>query len=239
MTNEPPRPSGAPKVILSLAIAAAIVIAAVACAIYFVTVRAPLALAHGAKEETFDSAQRISNGFKSAFNFTPEITVNGVTEIEQANSVMELATASQEVVEHYAWSQTWFGSTKNMELDGVFHAKAGFDLHKACRISLEGGRIIATLPEPKLLSLELDPTGFKIPRDENGWWNKITSSDREKAITGMQQEARTKAEQSGILEEAKGRLKEQINDLVKAQNISMPVDITFQNDPPPAAAPQK
>jgi hypothetical protein len=239
MSNESPRHSGAPKVILSLAIAAAIVIAAVACAIYFVAVRGPLALAHGAKEETFDSAQRISNGFKTAFNFTPEITVNGVTEVEQANSVMELATASQEVVEHYSWSQTWFGSTKKMELDGVFHAKAGFDLHKACRISLEGGRITATLPEPKLLSLELDPTGFKIPRDENGWWNKITSADREKAIAGMQEEARAKAAQSGILEEAKGRLKEQLSDLVKAQNIATPVDITFQNDPLPSPTPQR
>ncbi len=204
-----------------------------ACSVYFLTIRGPLALVHGAKEETFDSAQRMATGFKSLFNFTPQITVNGVTEIEQATSVMELATVSQGVTEHYQWSQSWLGSTKDIELSGLFHAKAGFDLHKPCLISVQNGRISAMLPEPKLLSIEMDKDSFKVVRDEDGWWNKITSEDREKAFAAMQEEARAKAEQSGILDEAKTRFKDQLTALMKEQNPSMPIDVIFQDAPAP------
>ena len=99
--NSSPRASAAPRIILSLAIAAAIVIGAIAYAVHYVAVRTPLDIAHGAKEETFDSATRVANGFKNAFNFTPQIIVNGTTVVEQANPVMELATVKQGVVEHY------------------------------------------------------------------------------------------------------------------------------------------
>lgn len=229
------RRSGAPRVIIALGMAAAIIIGSVSCAIYFLAVHGPLTLAHAAKEETFDSARRMADGFKSMFNFTPQITVNGVTEIEQASSVMELATVNQNIVEHYQWSQSWFGSTKEMELQGLYTAKAGFDLHSPCLVSVRDGRIIATLPEPKLLSIEMKENGLKIIRDENGWWNKITSEDREKAITAMQDEARTKAEQSGILTEAKTRFTEQVAAMLKAQNINTPLEINFQNATPAAA----
>jgi hypothetical protein len=232
---QPPRPSRIPRIIISLAVAAAIVIASVACAIYFLAVKGPLALVHGAKEETFDSAQRMANGFKNVFNFTPQITVNGVTEVVQANSVMELATVSQGVVEHYEWSQSWFGSTKDMELQGIYQAKAGFDLRAPFRISVTDGRITATLPDPKLLSIEM--TNYKVLRDESGWWNKITSDDREKAIAAMQDEARSKAEQSGILTEAKTRFKAQFCEVIKGEDISMPVDVTFRNELPAVSIP--
>jgi len=235
MTNNSPAGSSAPRVIIALAIAAAIVIAAMACAFYFLMVKGPLALAHGVKEETFDSASRMANGFKSAFNFTPQVTVNGVTEIEQASSVMELATASQGVLEHYQWSQTWFGSTKTMELQGTYQAKAGFDLREPFRVSMEPGRVTATLPAPKLLSIEM--TGYKVLRDEDGWWNKINAGDRERAMAAMQDEARAKAAQSGILDEAKTRFKQQFGDMVKGLNISMPVETRFQDEAPAVASP--
>ncbi len=239
MTEQLQRHSSAPRVIIALAIAAAIVIASVACAIYMLAVHGPLAVVHAAKEETFDSAQRIANGFKSAFNFTPQITVNGLTEVEQANSVMELATVSQGVAEHYQWSQTWLGSTKEMELLGVYQAKAGFDLREPFRVSVDGGRITARLPEPKLLSIEMDQDhGYKVLRDEDGWWNKINSADRENAIASMQREARAKAEGSGILLEAKARMMAQLSDMLKAQSITMPLDITFQDELPPAVNPR-
>ena len=236
MMKESSPASGAPRVIISLAIAAAIVIGSVACAIYFLAVKGPLALVHGAKEETLDSATRMANGFRNVFNFTPQITVNGVTEVEQAASVMELATASQGVVEHYQWSQSWFGSTKTMELQGTYQAKAGFDLHEQFRVSVAGGRITATLPAPKLLSIEM--TGYKVLRDDNGWWNKINSADREKAIAAMQEEARSRASQSGILQEAKTRFKQQIGDMVKALDISMPVETRFGDETPAVPVPR-
>ena len=228
--------SGAPRVIISLAVAAAIIIGAIAGATYFLAVKAPLAIVHGAKEESFDTAHRVADGFKSVFNFTPQITVNGTTVVEQANSVMELATVRQGVDEHYQWSQSWFGSRKTMVLEGVYEAKAGFDLHDSVRITMEGNRITAILPAPKLLSLEMN--GYKVLMDDNGWWNKINSADRENAIAAMQEDARSKATQSGILEEAKAKFKEQLSQVIKAQNITTPVETRFQDEAPVQIAPQ-
>ena len=233
------RRSSAPRVIIALALAVAIIITSVACAFYFLAVHGTLALVHGAKEETFDSAQRVANGFKSVFNFTPQVTVNGITEIEQATSVAELATVSEDVAEHYQWSQSWFGSTKDMELMGVYQAKAGFDLREPFRISVADGRITATLPEPKVLSVEMKPDGYKVLRDEDGWWNKINSGDREAAINAMQQEARSKARESGILDEAKTRFKQQLAEVFKTQNLGMPVEVHFEEPLPITSLPPR
>ncbi len=117
--------STAPRVIISLAVAAAIVIGAIAVAIHFLAVRVPLDLAHGAKEETFDSASRMASSFKSVFNFTPQVTVNGTTVVEQAAPVMELATAKQDVVEHYQWSQSWLEARRRWSCRGSTRRRRG------------------------------------------------------------------------------------------------------------------
>jgi hypothetical protein len=112
MNRQRSHASAVPRTILALALAIAIVIAAVTGAIYFITVKTTSTVLHNAKEESFDTANRMVTSFKSAFNFTPRVTVGGVTVIEQASSVVELATVQQDIVEHYQWSKTWLGSSR-------------------------------------------------------------------------------------------------------------------------------
>jgi len=227
----------APKTILALAAGIALIIATGTAAFYFVTVKAPSDLVHHAKEETIDAANRVATGFKSMFDFTPRITVNGTTVVEQATSLIELATVQQDLVVHYQWSQTWVGSTKGMELQGIYKAKAGFDLRDPFQISVDATRITAHLPKPKLLSLEM--TGYKVLRDDNGWWNNITAADRENAINAMQAEARTKAAQSGLLAEAKLKFHREMENAIKGQKVNTPVQIDFQDDIPISASPRE
>jgi len=230
MTKQHAYGTAAPRVILALALGMVLVIAAGTGAFYFIGVKAPTDLAHNAKEESFDAASRVANGFKSVFSFTPKITVGGLTVIEQASAVVELATVQQDLVEHYQWSQSWLGSTKGMELQGIYRAKAGFNLRDPFQVSLDAGKITANLPAPKLLSLEM--TSYKVIRDDNGWWNNITSQDRENAINAMQAEAKTKAEQAGLLEQAKAKFRQELAEAIKGQNIATPVEIHFTGELP-------
>jgi len=230
------RASAAVRVILALGISVAFVIAAAGVAFHYIAVKVPADITRNTKEETFDAAKRVVTGFKSVFNFTPKVTVNGTTVIEQANSVIELATVRQDVLTHYTWSQIWLGSRKSMELQGVYKAKAGFDLRDTFRVAIEDTRITANLPMPKLLSLEM--TGYKVLKDENGWWNAVTPADREKAINAMQANARTKAAQSGLLEEAKTKFRQELSDAMKGQNITTPVKINFPGEAIEKARPE-
>lgn len=223
------RASVLPRTILAIGLASALIIAAGAGAFYVVAVRAPSELAHRAKEETFDAADRMAKGFKSAFDFTPRVTVDGVTVIEQSQSVIELATVEQELAVQYRWSQTWLGSTKTMELQGFYRAKAGFNLRESFQVSVQPSGIVANLPVPKVLSMEM--IRYKVQKDESGWWNHITAAERENALTSMQEEARSKVAQSGLLRAAQEKFKEELSRAVKGQNISTPLEIHFQDSP--------
>lgn len=228
-------PSSLSRVIITLTIAIAALMGLAAWLIHYLAVDVPVDLAKETKEQSFDAVRRVENGFKNVFNFTPKIVVNGTTVVEQSSPVMELATVQQGVAEHYQWSQTWFGSTKTMELEGSYMAKAGFDLRKPFRVTVEGNRATVMLPKPELLSLEMK--SYKVMTDNDGWWNKINSGDRESAITAMQEQARTKAVETGILEQAKEKFQKQIDDAVKSGAIPMPVDVVYEGDVPPASTP--
>lgn len=234
-------PSPISRVIVTATVAIAALMGLAAWLIHYLAVDVPVDLAKETKEQSFDAVRRVENGFKNVFNFTPKIVMNGTTVVEQSSPVMELATVQQGVAEHYQWSQTWFGSTKTMELEGAYTAKAGFDLRKPFRVTVEGNRATVMLPKPELLSLEMK--SYKVMTDNDGWWNKINSGDRESAITAMQEQARAKAVETGILEQAKEKFQKQIDDAVKSGAIPMPVDVVYEGEPAktstPSVAPPK
>ena len=65
MTKQHAYGTAAPRVILALALGMVLVIAAGTGAFYFIGVKAPTDLAHNAKEESFDAASRVANGFNA------------------------------------------------------------------------------------------------------------------------------------------------------------------------------
>ena len=108
------------------------------------------------------------------------------------------------------------GSTKTIEIQATYTAKAGFDLREPFLISIERfpTRISAHLPPPKLLSIELKT--YRVTRDENGWWNRISYADREQVMTGAQSTARRRAEESGLLQDARAGAEARIRDIVES-----------------------
>jgi hypothetical protein len=204
MTEKAPRSSVFSKAALIVSIAIGIVLISSSVAFYLVFVKAPTDLAHNT-----------ATGIKEFFNFTPRVKVNQTVVIEQNTPILEVATVSRELYIDYSWSHTWLGSTKTIQLQGSFVAKAGFDLREPFDLDVERNplRVEALMSPPKLLSLQMDT--YRIVKDESGWWNRISDGDRETAVRELQEVARSRAEASGILDEARSTIELRIREIVE------------------------
>ena len=109
-------------------------------------------------QQTYDGAKQIGRDIADVFKITPEITVNNTVVLQQQTPILELATVSQKFRHHYDWTNTWLGSTKKINIQGTFEAKAGFDLNEKFSVDISANRAIVTLPQPKILSME--PSGI-------------------------------------------------------------------------------
>lgn len=160
-------------------------------------------------------ARVTADGIRSIFQVTPQVTINQTIVIEQASPILEIATVSRQMMIDHQWSHSWLGSTKSIHVRGTFTAKAGYNLKEpfAITITRDPMRVTATLPAPRLLSVQMD--SFAVVTDESGWWNRLTEEDRSQAVTTLQTLARSKAGSSGILEDVRTSAEERIRELVE------------------------
>ena len=204
MSEKSPRSSVFSRTALMFSIAIGVLLITAASAFYIVFVKAPS-----------DLAQNTAAGIKEFFNFTPRVRIDQTVVVEQNTPILEVATVQRGVYIDYFWSHTWLGSRKTIQLQGSFLAKAGFDLRQPFDITIERSplRVNAQMPPPKLLSIQMDT--YKIVKDESGWWNRVTDADREAAVHEMNEVARSKAETSGILDEARATVEQRIREIVE------------------------
>jgi len=192
------------KTPLAIAAAVGLIIAAVTIAFYVVAVKAPS-----------DLARNTAEGIRQVFDFTPQVRIDQTIVIEQTTPILEVATVSREMFVEHAWRQTWMGSTKTIQIQGVFTAKAGFDLREPFRIDIEKRplHVVAWVPPAKLLSIDMKE--YRILKDEDGWWNSVTPKDREEAVRQVRADALAKATQSGLLHEAQASIEARIREIVE------------------------
>ncbi len=156
----------------------------------------------------------IADRFESAFNVRPEVRVDGLVIIEAKTPVLELATASRSIVVRHRWTHTHLYSTKVMEIEAPFTAKAGFNLEEPFRIRIDPHtRIVSSeLPKPEILSTEMGE--IKILRDEDGLWNKLTAADREEAFRALRFQADKQFDATALLNEARQEAETRIRGLL-------------------------
>jgi len=202
--NAPSAQTKGIRVVMFMGIVVVLLFLAGIIAAYQFLIVAPKELAHAT-----------ADGFRSLFQLTPRVTINETVIIEQNSPILEVATVSRPLLVDHEWSHTWLGSTKSLHVRGTFTAKAGYDLKKPFEIEITPSplSVTARLPDPQLLSLEMD--SFEVLLDESGWWNRLTEEDRTNAVVALQQIARSKAENSGILEEVRRSAEERIRDLME------------------------
>jgi hypothetical protein len=198
------RPLGIATAILALVLVAA------ALSYYVLFVKAPTDLAHN-----------LAKGVREAFHVTPRVIVNQTIVVAENAPIAELATTARDVFVDHTWSHTWLGSTKTIQLQAAFTAKAGFDLTSPFTIAISDRplRVTATLPPAQILSLEMK--SYRVLRDENGWWNRLTEADRETAMRDLHALARRQAEQSDLLTEAQRTAERRLQEIVERNGATL------------------
>ena len=191
-----PVPSGCGTAFLTTALAGALSIVLAVATILFLQARVTT--------DVKNLAAGIADHVASTLNLRPEVRVDDVLVIQSAGPALELATAEATYLVRHSWSQRHLLSTKRLEIEAPFTAKAGFDFEEVpmrVTINPQTRSVRADLPNPQLLSLEMgDP---KILRDEDGLWNKLTAGDRENAFRDLRRLARNQAIESDLLSRAR------------------------------------
>jgi hypothetical protein len=160
-------------------------------------------------------AESLAAEFDRAFQFTPRISVASVVVVAENTPVLELVTTQRQLLVRHRWTHTWLHSTKSLELEATFTAKAGFDLTEPFRLNIDPrtGSISADLPAPKLLSLGM--SDVRVLQDEDGLWNKLTTEDREIAFRVLEDKARKTFADSSLLAEARMEAETQVRELIE------------------------
>jgi hypothetical protein len=172
-------------------------------------------------EQSYDGARKLGRDLREAFQFSPEIRVENKVIVEREAPALELATVSQRFHHRTTWTNTRFGSTKEIEITGTFEAKAGFDLQEQFQITLDDGKAIVIFPSPKMLSVT--PVNDVEFRDESGIWNWVNQDDRTTALNYFLGEARQKASAADLLEKARHEMIKTIVPLLRphAENVEI------------------
>lgn len=230
-------PHRTPRQTLAIAAGLVLLVAAVTTALYVTLVRVPADLGHDAKEgaldtanRSYDLARRIATDLAETLHLRPRVIVGNTTLVEQTASVAELATVERSFSHTFRWENRWAGSTKVIELKGNFVAKAGYDLTQPFSLTLsrDGDSIQATMPQARILSLEL--TREFVLQDADGLWNKLTPQDREDAKNELLQQARTAIAATDILEAADAKFMERLEEIVRKRN---PQAVMIRHAQPP------
>ncbi|MET0252509.1 MAG: DUF4230 domain-containing protein [Terrimicrobiaceae bacterium] len=160
-------------------------------------------------------AESIAASFDRTLKFTPQISVDSVVIVSANAPVLELVTVQKQSLVRSRWTHTWLHSTKNLELEATFTAKAGFDLTEPFRINIDPRTraVGADFPPPKLLSLAM--SNVRVLQDEDGLWNKLTAGDRELAFRTLEEKARKTVAESNLLSEARLEAEKRVRELIE------------------------
>jgi len=207
LSPPPSRPKeGCGTVILWVAIAAVLSGLVTLAAVWLLSLRVT--------DEIRAFSEGVADRFEAALQIRPEVRVDGIVVVEGSSPILEVATAQKELLARYRWSHTHLYSTKTIEIEAPFIAKAGFSLEEPLRIRVDPRtrELNADFPSPRLLSLEMgDP---KILTDEDGFWNKLTAADREEAFRELRASAVKKLEASNFLGQARRETEARFRELL-------------------------
>lgn len=175
-------------------------------------------------------ASEIAEKFQRTFNVMPEIKINSRVVVHATTPVLELVTVKKEAVVQHQWTHTWLHSTKTIEVEATFTARAGYDLQKpfSVLINTRDRTYNAILPPVKILSIGM--SDVRIRKDEDGLWNKLSAEDRQEAIQALEGAARVEFHNTDILREARAEGEKRVNELL--ESIATPQNFRLTETPP-------
>ena len=129
---------------------------------------------------------------------------------EKLNDVGLLVTEEYlftEVVSYSSIKKLWnidLGFTETSYLagyDGTVTAGIDFSQISVSKDD-EQRKITVYLPRPQLLGVDIDPKSFRLYSEKEGLWNRLTVTDFNDSLIELEDNARAKAVEKGILERA-------------------------------------
>lgn len=167
-------------------------------------------------DRALKAANAMQAEFVAAMNLTPRITVEHAIVFAQTSPTLELVTATRDALAQHRLSETWMHSTKEFEIEARFTARAGFALRDpfVVNVPLGSKKIEISLPRAKILAMDM--ADFRILRDEDGLWNKLTGKDRERAIRALQRTARKDFENTDLLGAATAEAQRRVSEIVRS-----------------------
>jgi len=164
----------------------------------------------------------LRNAFVDVAHLQPRVTINDRVYLEQTTSTTELTVLSRQVEVEHELQHTWAGSSKHVKLHGTFAVKAGFDLRQNLSVDVRPDVIVVQLPHAEVLGVEQEKVD--VLALENGFWNRISSSDLETELAVLPKLAREKATEAGLPRQAEASLQEQLASRIHAPQ---PLQIVF------------
>lgn len=169
---------------------------------------------------------KVTDALSRFFNTTPESHDRTISfHITETNSIYELSTVSRKFTHTYVYSTKWMGSTKSIHLVGEYEAKAGIDLSTPLKVNVSpNGRVVSIqLPDAKITAMTTLEEGAIT--EKSGWWNRISSEDKEIALKALRKDAERELNESDLLRQAEERCFEQIKARLEAGIVDPGVEI--------------
>ena len=156
-------------------------------------------------------AGKVRDAFVAVTGMQPRIKVNEQVVFEQASPILELAVLNRQTTVERETENTWMGSTKHLRMRGLYRIKAGYDLRQPVTATIDGvhgDSVRVQMPAAKLLSVELEK--MEVLTMDNGLWNHVQPEEFEQEVNLLNLEARRKAQDEHLSEEAQKLLTEQL-----------------------------
>jgi hypothetical protein len=150
----------------------------------------------------------------------PAIYIRDYVVVEEKKPISEFALIARETDVERRIESILFHSKAELRVRATFNIKAGFDFRDPrFKLHLDPGlkRARLDLPPPKVLSQEM--IRYDVLVDRNGWWNRISESEKALAMRSMQAEAKLEAIRAGILGDCREALEKEMADVARNKGV--------------------
>lgn len=146
----------------------------------------------------------------------PSVSLSSSSIQEQLTNCSELATAKLDYrgLVRYENGDIDFINKKSFSMVYDAEVRAGVDLGQA-RVEVSGNTVTVYLPQPQMLSVEIDPNSIEFYDSSVALFNWENKQDTAEALKVAQSDAEAKINQSGMLEQAKSQAHTLVENLLQ------------------------
>lgn len=164
----------------------------------------------------------LSAALMDRLHASPKVYLRNYVVVEEKKPIAELALVSRVTDVERRVETVLLRSKAQLTLRAAFDVKAGFDFRAAhFDLILDPGlkKARLDLSPPKVLSMEM--IRYEVLVDRNGWWNRISESEKELAVRSMQADAKLEAIRAGILRDCRQELEKRMSDVAQRTGVAL------------------